>query len=437
MSIGTLRYSYTHELFKENEFLKARVGRDVEFFARITEEPDVRESSIRLTVLPVDVETNKPSGDEKIILITSLYQNFSYGDIVSVVGPLEKPENFKTNTGREFDYVSYLKKDDVVYQIFQPQINFVSGGHGNILKSFMLRIKSAFMQSISRVIREPHASLAGGILLGTKHSLGKDLQDDFRKAGLIHVVVLSGYNVTIVADFMIHLFSFLPKVWAGAFGALGIFCFAILTGGGATVVRASIMSLLLLIARLTGRTYDVLRALAVASCAMVFYNPHILLSDPSFQLSCMATFALIAFVPAMEHRLWWLPKKFQIRSCVASTLSTQLFLLPMLVFMTGMVSFVSIFTNLLVIAIIPIAMLMSFISGLFGFVSVFLAIFPAYIAYILLDYIFSVVRISVKIPFAYREFVVFSVWIVLVVYIVVLGWLLYNKCLITNNKNDV
>lgn len=436
LGVGGMRFVYVASTFETNDFLKSRIGRDVEFFAVVVAEPDQRETSTRLMLHPVDIETGKYIADEKVLVtLPALHTPLFYGDTVSVVGTLEVPQNFETDTGREFDYVSYVKKDGVRYEMFRPQIHIESHGQGNILVLTMLRIKDAFLKSISRSIPQPEASLAGGILLGAKHSLSKKTQQDFRKSGLIHVVVLSGYNVTIVADCIVRLFSFLPKMYAGSMGVLGIIFFALITGGGATVVRASIMSLLVLVARFTGRPYDVLRALAVASCAMVFHNPHILLSDPSFQLSCMATFALIVYTSPIERTLWWLPATFQIRSCVASTLATQFFLLPMLIYMTGMVSLVALVNNILVLAVIPLAMCVSFIAGVCGFVSAFAGSIAGYVAYTLLGYVFTVVELSVRIPFAYVELGVIPVWIVLCIYAIFISRFVYVQNVLPPHPN--
>jgi len=70
---------------------------------------------------------------------------------------------------------------------------------GFSLTGILYEIKRGFMENLRQVLGEPEASLAGGLVVGEKDSLGKELLDDFRKVGLIHIVVLSGYNITIIA----------------------------------------------------------------------------------------------------------------------------------------------------------------------------------------------------------------------------------------------
>jgi competence protein ComEC len=145
----------------------------------------------------------------------------------------------------------------------------VSSGGGNFLKRNLLALKHVFVEKIESVIAQPQSSLLGGLLLGSKRALGKDLQEEFRRAGVIHVVVLSGYNVTIVANAIMEFFSFLPRSF-GIFSGIGsIILFALMTGASATTVRASIMAIFALLAGWIGRRYDVSRALVIAGVLML------------------------------------------------------------------------------------------------------------------------------------------------------------------------
>lgn len=418
-SVGIVRHSYAIYNFS-GDSLENFVGEKIEIEGLIADELDIRENNTRLTFLPKKFAYAE--NFRKKILITvahdALGEDFLYGDSVLVSGTLELPENFETDTGREFDYVSYLAKDGIGYQMYRPDISLMARGQGNFIKSALLSVKKSFVETLESAIPAPHSSLAGGILLGAKHSLGKELTDAFRQSGLIHIVVLSGYNVTIVADFIIKIFSFLPKYAGVVGGMLGIVAFALITGSGATVVRASVMACIALVGRSTGRTYDIMRALFLAACVMVFHNPLILLSDPSFQLSCMATFALVVCSPFFEKYLWFLPERLGIRATIASTLATQVFLLPMLVYMTGMVSIVSLVTNILVLLAVPVAMAVSFLVGMLGFVSSFFSVVVGYLAYLLLQYMLLIVEIFSALPFAYVNLPQVSVWLVFLFYFI-------------------
>ena len=257
---------------------------------------------------------------------------------------------------------------------------------------------------------EPHSSLAGGILLGEKQSLGKDVENEFRIAGLSHIIVLSGYNLTIIAETFFVLLGFLPLVVASIFSAVGMVLFALLVGGGATVIRATIMGLLALVARYTGRPYDAIRALFLAGFFMVLHNPKILSSDISFQLSFIATFGLISFTPVAEKIFYWVPKKIGLREIIMTTFSAQIFVMPWLVYQVGNVSIISFVSNLLVLPSVPLAMLASFISGIFPLQVI------AVPAYFLLGYELWIVHVSASLPYAAVSVPQFSLWMVALMY---------------------
>ena len=194
----------------------------------------------------------------------------------------KKPENFGTNN---FDWPAYLAKDAIYYEMFYPRTEFVSAGNGFWLKEKLFSLKEKFLSAIAKVVPEPHSAFLGGITIGAREGLPESLQEKFRTTGVAHIVALSGYNITIVAETIMLFLSFLPQYLAIGGGVTGVILFAIMTGASATVLRASIMALLALTARATGRIYTVSWALFLAGFFMVLQNPKILRFDTPFQLS--------------------------------------------------------------------------------------------------------------------------------------------------------
>lgn len=406
---GMLRFDFVDSNFHPYDFL---LETKISLTGLVVDEPEVKENYTRL-VVKSDDEKNK----DRIIITTNHYPQFNYGDEVKIFGTLKKPENFKTDETREFDYVSYLGKDNIRYQMFYPKIELVSEGNGNLVKEKMFQIKKVFLLQIKKIIPEPQSSLLGGLIVGAKESLGKDLEEKFRKVGLIHLVVLSGYNISIVSDFIMNLFSFLPRVFTLSFGVIGIILFAIMTGASATIVRASIMALLVVLANTTGRVNQVTRTLFFAGFLMLLHNPNILVFDPSFQLSFMATFGLIYLSPKVEKYFHLVPTKLGLRESLISTISTQIFVLPLILYMMGDLSIVSIPVNLLILMLIPATMLLGFLSGLIGLFSFTLALPFAYMTNLLLSYELKVVDIFSSLPFASIHIKYFSFWMMLLVYV--------------------
>ena len=209
------------------------------------------------------------------------YPEYQIGDEVKISGLLSKPENYS-----EFDYVSYLSRDDIFSVMSFPLIEKVGEGKGSKLRLILARTKHSFEEKIDNVLPEPHGAFLKGLLLGERESLPQDLIENFKKTGTTHIVALSGYNITMVGRFFVALLLFLTIPFRLAFwlASAGIILFVILTGASPAVVRAGIMGILVLLAQREGRAYHMTNALALAAAAMVFQNPKILRFDGAFQL---------------------------------------------------------------------------------------------------------------------------------------------------------
>jgi len=327
--VGILRMSFI-DVSPDPSLVKF-VGQKISFEAVISEEPDIRDTSTRYTIKP-------DSSKSRILLVADRFPELEYGDKIKVSGRLDLPENFQNDNGTEFDYVSYLSKDKIHFLIYRPEIEKIGNG-GNQVMAFLYSIKNIFIKKISAVVPEPNSSFLGGVIFGAKQSLGTELLDDFKKVGLIHIVVLSGYNITIIAVGVFYLTSFLGKRNLGfILSAIFIILFAIMVGLGATVIRACIMALIAIFARFLGRPAQALRWLFVAGFLMLLWNPLVLFYDPSFQLSFMATLGLILFSPFIysfisRHKVKkFIPEKLGLREIVSSTLAVQFFVLLLLSF---------------------------------------------------------------------------------------------------------
>jgi len=359
--------------------------------------------------------------ETRIVVTANRFPEVFYGDVVELVGEVQLPESFETDTGRVFDYPQYLAARGVTHQMFRPEINIVDSGEGNFITRNLLRFKGAFLARLHDVIPEPHVSLLGGLVVGAQEAMGEDLIEAFRITGLIHIVVLSGYNVTIVAESIMRVLGFLSRKWQAVFGVFGIVLFAVLTGASATIIRASIMALLVILARITGRTYDIVRALLVTAFVMVLYNPYILLFDPGFQLSFLATLGLIFLVPLLERLFGWVSGLATLKSFVLATIATQIFVLPLLLYQVGMLSTVSVIVNVLVLPVVPTVMFFGLLTSVTGFVATALSVPFGFVSYGLLAYILKIVEWFSALPFAAIGVPQIPAWLVILLYALYAG----------------
>jgi competence protein ComEC len=247
---------------------------------------------------------------------------------------------------------------------------------------------------------------------------GKTLIEAFTIAGLLQIVVLSGYNVMIVAEAVLKSLGFLPKRIALGGAVVAIVLFVCAAGAGSSAVRAGVMACIALYARATGKKYDALRGLFAAVVLMLLVNPYYLVYDPGFELSVVATLGLIFASAPIQLRLARIPNAF-VRDLLATTLAAQLFVLPLLLYQTGNLSIVAIPANLLVMLAVPAAMLVSFVAAVVAFVIPFIAPIAGFPAYLLLAYIIGVANAAAHVPLAQIIIPAFPFVIVVLAYALV------------------
>ncbi|MGH7249389.1 MAG: ComEC/Rec2 family competence protein [Minisyncoccia bacterium] len=408
--VGVLRFQIAD--VPPPSVFESKVGQKSTFLGEVIDEPNIKENNQQLTV-----EVKEENEKTEFLISTGLEDDYKYGDEISFEGVPKKPENFITDQGKNFDYINYLRKDGILYVMSYPKIQTISRGNGNSIRSALFFAKEKFMEKVNFAINAPENLLMGGLILGEKSSFSQALRQSFVNTGTIHIVALSGYNVTIVAEWIMKLFAFLPQHLGIGAGILAIFLFVIMTGGASTAVRAGIMATLALIARATGRNYDVARALILAAVFMVLLNPFILAYDVSFELSMLATIAVIFFAPRIEKYFLWVTEKFQLRDILSVTTAAYIFVFPFILYQMGNFSTVALPANALILPFIPLTLLLGFITGFAGLLWYGLSIPIGFISYLFLHYELLIIGFFSRLPFAAFALPNFPLFVTLIIYV--------------------
>ncbi len=400
------------ELYTEammQSVLSESLGETVTVAGVVIREPDVRETS---TLLTVKVEDTR-------VLVRTNDSIATYGDTITITGRLEAPESFTSELGRTFDYEGYLLARGVLFTISFAEVRVTSEGSG--LLSLLYEIKAYFVESLRRVIPAPASELGLGLLLGVQSGLGDTIEDAFRTTGIIHIVVLSGFNIMLVVTFVLFVLSFVTGYKARLIvGGLGVVIFALLVGYSPSVMRASLMALLFLLGTLLARPYHILRMLLLAGAIMLAVNPLLLWYDIGFQLSFMATLGLILVAPVFESWFAKVPSwRVSLKSYLVVTLATQVAGAPLLLYHIGEWSLVAVPVNMMVLPLVPVAMLLTFITGLLALVSLTLAYPLALITTFVLSTIIAIAVTVASLPFAAVGVPPFSPYVIPILYLLI------------------
>lgn len=412
LALGTLRF----EVSRLENRPPLSEGRIMKLSGEIKSEPEAREKSTRLIL--------KTDFGEKVLVWADRHQTVSYGDRVLAIGKLKRVENFE-NEGKIVDYQKYLAAQGVRYEMSYPKIS-VTDSKSFSLPALLFKLKASFVKNLNERLPEPHSSLLAGLLLGSKTGLGEDLENNFKKAGVSHIVVLSGYNLSLVAKILEKVFSFLPFLWSVWAGVIGIILFTLMAGAPAAAVRAAIMAISMLLAQSYGRAYTAGAAILFAVVLMVFWNPYILVFDLGFQLSFLATIGIIYLTPLISDLLKKVSAKWGMRELLSSTLGAQIAVTPWILYKIGAFSVVALPANLLILPLVPLAMFSGFFTGLFSYLG-FLASLPfAFVSYFFLHLIIFLSNWWGSLSFSALNFSHFSLILTLLLYFALFSWYLWQ-----------
>jgi len=298
-------------------------------------------------------------------------------------------------------------------------VRFQQGGWDINLDLFP-GIRQSLDQRIEKLLPSPQAELLSGILLGNKKNLPAELKLALRDSSTLHIVVVSGQNLTLLAGLFLKLSGLLKRKTAILISFAAIIFYTMLTGAQIPVVRAAIMATLAFSAEAFGRQKSGIWVLMMTGGAMLLVNPK-WISELSFQLSFLATFGVIVVAPALGRVLNRLP--LFIKQDIAITTGAQIMVMPIIIQNFHQLSVVGIFANLLVGWTIPFIMIL-------GVAMLVLGSILSLVTSIFLTYFIFVVQFFANLPFAW-QYVGEQVWIVWVGYYLVMAGVL-----IAANKFD-
>ncbi len=258
---------------------------------------------------------------------------------------------------------------------------------------------SSFRQDIffrtEKILPKNEAVLLEGMLFGRRNVLPRDLENAIRRLGLSHILVVSGYNISLMIQALFWFFIFIgfwrrQVFWISIFS---IFFLVGFIGFEPSVIRAAIMAMIVLFVRESGRCVRPMLLLVYTATIMVILDPWIIFMI-SFQLSFAATAGLLFLgAPLQKFFSAWKVLPSWLVSSLASTLSAFIFTEPIIFYHFRMLSVLGIIANILVIPTVPFIMLSGFLSLILTYIWFPLGKFFAFFPWVLLQYFQWIIRL--------------------------------------------
>ncbi len=234
-------------------------------------------------------------------------------------------------------------------------------------------------------------ALIPGMVLGDTRNQSDEFKGEMRRAGLTHLVAVSGANFAIVSAFVLWCMRFIfrslrARLWATA---IALASFIALVRPSPSVLRAAAMAAVMLLAMKQGRARDSLPALGFAIAAVIFIDPW-QSRDPGFALSVLATLGLLVIAPrviAWSSR--WLPP--WLASAIAPPIAALALCLPVIVALSGFISLSAVLANLCAAPFVAPITVIGFIAAL---ISPFAPTLAQALLYLVRPFAFAIVEIA-------------------------------------------
>ena len=242
-----------------------------------------------------------------------------------------------------------------------------------------------------QVLPQPMSGLIAGVVLGSKGTLSSEFYNQTKIAGVAHVIVASGTNVTFVVSFLMGVLTlFLPRRKAILFVILGIILYLYISGFDAPLIRAAIMASILFLSQETGRLVNAWRILVLTAGLMLLYNPD-WLTDIGFILSFVSTMSLMLFEKRIRDRLKMVPEV--LKEGLSTSLAAQIGVAPILFVTFGKFNIWSPLINALILWTVPILMVLGALGGVVGLMAPFIGKLTLWLSYPLLWWFVKVVEV--------------------------------------------
>ncbi len=376
----------------------------------VVDDPRYRKDRIQLRLAAESVfvssETIATSG--LVLIEAERGLNVEYGDRARATGAMATPA-----TGDTFSYADYLGRRGVFTIMRNAGVEVVSKGHGDAMFARLLELKAIVKGEIARALPEPQAGLLTGILLGDESGLSPQLKDDFARVGASHVIAISGFNMVIMSAIVIRVLSSLfgGKSIAVTISAVAVIAvYSLFVGASPGILRAALMSSLLVIGKQLNRRTFVPASLAGATLLLSIADPNVLL-DIGFQLSFCAVLGLGLFADPLSERFaallhrhlpakWATPLHSFLNEPLIVSVAAQIATLPLIILYFGRLSLVALPVNILIVPVQSAVLLLGLAAVVISVFAPALGLLVFWAEMLSLSWTISIVRAFALLDFA-------------------------------------
>ena len=362
----------------------------------------------------------------------------NYGDRIRIRGEYKVPEKARNYGG--FDYKEYLKTKKI-YGIYEANsVKILGNKNVSPIELFSNNLKQKIITNINTILPESTRELFLGILIGDDDNLQKDIEESFKKSSLTHLLAVSGAHIVYIITGLEFIFRLLkiPKRIRSILTICVLILFMYIVDFSASVVRASIMGIILLMALIFYRKNDLINTISISCLIILIDNPYKIL-DIGLILSYFATIGIICFTKFKDRKIKEENNIYSkilsyLKELVFITISANIFIVPIMIYNFNTISLTFIISNLIAgILIEPIT-----IGGFILIILLFISLKLAYLVGILYNLLIEILIFSTKftslLPFSEIFVPTPNIFIVIIYYVILFLYISYKHLKNQNNK---
>lgn len=346
----------------------------------------------------VKARTGKYKNKKFIVYINKKNKKLlEYGDLIEIKGEYSAPEVARNYKG--FDYSQYLKTLNIYGTIKVEESKIINKNQLSPILISINNIKEKMIDNANRNMPKRTANLLLGILIGERDNIQEDIIESFRTANLSHILAVSGAHTSYIILGITYLISKskTPKRIGYIITIINLLIFIIITGASYSVVRACIMAIVVIGAKICYRKENFFTSICISLIIILIQNPFAI-NDIGLKLSFMGTAGIVIFNKSITNFFIKLKIKQKIAEVLSVTFSAQLMIMPITILNFNTISLTFFISNILASPLLGIIII-------FGFISIFISsiLNPIskilfLILHIFLELLILVSKVTEKIP---------------------------------------
>lgn len=306
--------------------------------------------------------------NKKFILYTNKSYSFTYGEIIGIKGEFFEPDETRNYKG--FNYKNYLKTEGIYGTIKAENIKNYNKNKAKLIFKLSNLVREKIIEKITKILPDETNGLLIGLMLGDKTYMQEEVVTSFQKSNLAHILAVSGTHVSyfILGLTFVNRINKLSKKSGYFIIIFALIAFIFITDFSLSVIRAGIMAIIAIVAKIAYRKLDVKNAIAITLLVTLIYNPYNI-QNLSLRLSYLGTIGVIFISQNFQTKKIKKAYIEKILSAIKITVSAQLAILPIMIIEFHTISFTFVISNLLALPVLGVTMILGYIVIITAFIS--------------------------------------------------------------------